>query len=174
MKKLYFFIVFIALLTISCKNSPQESEPDKVISENENKPSYKSFGKEINESGGISAIEMEEAYHTMKPGDTVQVKFTSKVVEVCKSKGCWMTLDLPNNEESVMVKFQDYGFFVPKDIDDKEVIINGKAFVSEVSVEEQQHYAKDGGKTEEEIAAITKPKRTLSFIADGVLIAENN
>ena len=53
-----------------------------------------------------------------------------------------------------------------------EVIINGKAFVTEVSVDEQRHYAEDAGKSTEEIAAITKPKRTLSFEADGVLLKE--
>jgi len=72
------------------------------------------------------------------------------------------------------VKFKDYGFFVPKDIDGEEVIINGKAFVNEVSVEEQRHYAKDAGQSEEEIAAITKPKKTYSFEADGVLLKQKN
>jgi hypothetical protein len=82
-----------------------------------------------------------------------------------------MKLDLPG-EEDVMVKFKDYGFFVPKDIYQKEVVVHGEAYVTEVSVEEQQHYAKDSGKTEEEIAAIDQPKRTLSFEANGVLIKE--
>lgn len=80
-----------------------------------------------------------------------------------------MILDLPQ-EEDVMVKFKDYGFFVPKDIEEKEVVVSGKAYITEVSVEEQQHYAEDEGKTEKEIAAITQPERTLSFLADGVQI----
>ena len=71
-----------------------------------------------------------------------------------------------------MVKFKDYGFFMPKDIAGKEVIINGKAYVEEVSVDEQRHYAEDAGKTKEEIAKITEPKRTFSFEADGVLIGQ--
>ena len=61
---------------------------------------------------------------------------------------------------------------MPKNIADKDVIVNGKAYVTEVSVDEQRHYAEDAGKTEEEIAAITEPKRTLSFEADGVLLIE--
>ncbi len=173
MKKLSFLVIFIALYLTSCKNSPQKTEQENEVVSVNKEPNYESYGKEIGAIEPISALEMEQAYKMMKPGDTVQVTFTSKVEEVCKSKGCWMTLDLPENEESVMVKFKDYGFFVPKDIEEKEVVINGKAYVSEVSVEEQQHYAKDGGKSEEEIAAITEPKRTLSFIADGVLIAED-
>ena len=61
---------------------------------------------------------------------------------------------------------------MPKNIADKEVIVNGKAFVSEVSIEEQRHYAEDAGKSDEEIAAITQIKKTLSLEADGVLLIE--
>ncbi len=51
-----------------------------------------------------------------------------------------------------------------------EAIVNGKAFVSETSVEELKHYAEDAGKSKEEIEAITEPKRTYGFLADGVLL----
>lgn len=63
-------------------------------------------------------------------------------------------------------------FFMPKNIADKEVIVNGKAFVSEVSIEEQRHYAEDAGKSEDEIAKIIEVKKTLSLEADGVLLIE--
>ena len=114
---------------------------------------------------------MEEKFSNLKDGDTIEVSFKTTVNSVCKGKGCWMTLDLPQ-EEDVMVKFKDYGFFVPMDIEEKEVVVNGKAFVAEVSVEEQQHYAEDKGDSPEKIAAITQPKRTLTFLADGVLIKD--
>ena len=61
---------------------------------------------------------------------------------------------------------------MPKNIADKEVIVNGKAFVSEVSIEEQRHYAEDAGKSEDEIAKIIEVKKTLSLEADGVLLIE--
>ena len=80
-----------------------------------------------------------------------------------------MKVDLEDGNQ-VMVKFKDYGFFVPKDIAGKEVIINGKAFVNEVPIDELRHYAEDAGKSKEEIVAITKPERTFSFEADGVLL----
>jgi hypothetical protein len=44
--------------------------------------------------------------------------------------------------------------------------------VSETSVEELRHYAEDAGKSQEEIEAITEPKKTYSFVADGVLLKE--
>jgi hypothetical protein len=71
-----------------------------------------------------------------------------------------------------MVKFKDYGFFVPRDIAGREVVVNGIAFVGEMSIEDQQHYAKDAGKTAEEIAAIGSIRKAYGFEADGVLIAQ--
>jgi len=80
-----------------------------------------------------------------------------------------MTIPL-DKEQEIMVKFKDYGFFVPTDIEKDSVIVQGKAFVNEMSVEEQRHYAMDAGKPQEEIEKITTPKRTYSFVANSVLI----
>lgn len=165
MRNIWLFALISMLLFSSCKNDKSE-EPSV---ENEQEMAYASFGEQISIQNALSSTEMMAKYKNLKPGDTLELSFEGKVNSVCKSKGCWMELDLPE-EENVMVKFKDYGFFVPKDIEEKEVVIRGKAFVAEVSVEEQRHYAEDNGKSEAEIEEITQPKRTLSFLADGVLI----
>jgi hypothetical protein len=69
-----------------------------------------------------------------------------------------------------MVKFKDYGFFMPKDIQGKEVVLDGEAVVKEVSVKQQKHYAKDAGKPAVEIGKIKAPKKEVQFIAKGVLV----
>jgi len=51
------------------------------------------------------------------------------------------------------------------------VVMNGAAFLEEMSVDDQRHYAEDEGASEDELAQITAPKKTLRFEADGVLIA---
>jgi hypothetical protein len=94
-----------------------------------------------------------------------------EVSGVCQAKGCWMTITQANGEE-MMVKFKDYGFFMPKDIAGREVIMHGKASYQTTPVDELRHYAEDAGKTQEEIEAITEPKRELSFLADGVILIE--
>ncbi len=80
-----------------------------------------------------------------------------------------MILEL-SEEEDVRVTFKDYGFFVPKDSENTEVIVEGKAFLNEMLVEDQKHYAEDEGKSEAKIAAITSPEITRAFIAKGVLL----
>ena len=155
-------LLFIAsLFILSCKNGTKDSTAEL---------SYASFGEKITDEDVLTKDEIIEKYKALESGDTAFVKFTSKVNEVCQTKGCWMKLDL--GEKEAMVRFKDYGFFMPKNIADREVIVNGKAYVSEMSVEEQRHYAEDAGKTPEEIEAITEVKKTLSFEADGVLVKE--
>ncbi len=167
MKSIIAAFICVLLLN-SCKNKEKEQSNNiKEIT----KVEYKTFGKSIISDDAIAATSMASHYKTMNIGDSINSKMTAKVIEVCQSKGCWMKLDI-GEEESVMVKFKDYGFFVPKDIAGKEVIVNGKAYIKEVPVDELQHYAEDAGKTTEEIASITEPKRTFSFEADGVLLKE--
>lgn len=162
-----FSLVMIALIVVSCKQETKQNEEVAQVETQE--IAYASFGKEINDSEVLTANLMAEKYSNMTIGDSLDAKMIAKVDEVCQAKGCWMKLDLPDGEQ-VMVKFKDYGFFMPKDIAGKEVIINGKAFVNEVPVDEQRHYAEDAGASAEDIAKITEPKRTYSFTADGVLL----
>ena len=167
MKTIFSLTLFSVFFIISTNKLVAQNAPLKNGAENQ----YQSVGKSIIPDDAISADSMSEHYQTMESGDSINTKMIAKVKDVCQAKGCWMTLNLEDGSE-VMVKFKDYGFFMPKDIAGKEVIINGKAYVEEVSVDEQRHYAEDAGKTKEEIAKITEPKRTFSFEADGVLIVQ--
>ncbi len=167
MKKIILFTA-LGLAFISCKNETQTTE--NKVEDIKKEIAYASFGMEINDADALESKRMMEDYKTMKEGDTINSKMKAKIKEVCSAKGCWMTLDM-DGENEVMVKFKDYGFFMPLNAEG-EVVVNGKAYVSETSVEELRHYAEDAGKSEEEIAAITEPKRTLSFEADGVLLKQ--
>ncbi len=168
MRKNVILIVMVVIVFYSCKNEGANKSV-KEIEKQEVK--YLSFGENIKAENSISSAEMAEKYKNLKEGDTLNIKFSAPIKEVCKKKGCWMKLDLGNGEETY-VNFKDYGFFMPMNADGKEVIVNGKAFVKIAAVDELQHLAKDAGTSEEEIAKITDPKYTLAFEADGVLMKE--
>lgn len=165
MNKSILFFAGLLFIATSCSNKKENSFSIADISSE----SYKGYGEKVSSENIYYQNGITQQYDNLKVGDTVDIAFTGKVNSVCKAKGCWMRIALDNNEET-MVKFKDYGFFVPKDIENDTVIVQGKAFVSEMSVEDQRHFASDAGKSEEEIAAITAPKKTYSFVADGVLI----
>ncbi len=165
MKKISFILLCV-LTVFACKE-----EKEKVEEIKKEPIAYASFGEKISDENVVSKELAAKEFDNLKEGDTINLKFTSTINEVCTKKGCWMKLDLGNNKES-MVRFKDYGFFMPLDADTKEVIVNGRAFVTKTPVEELKHYAKDSGKSEEEIAAITEPEFTFAFEADGVLLKE--
>lgn len=171
----YIAFVFIgSLLLFSCNETKTktESTAETVQTVEETKEiamNYESFGEKITDENVITPDVMLAKYQKMKPGDTTSVKFSAKVNKVCQNKGCWMRLDMGEMES--FVKFKDYGFFMPKDIAGQEVIVRGKAFVEETSVEDLKHFAEDDGKSQAEIDAITEPELTYSFVSDGVLLA---
>ncbi len=168
MKKI-LFVLLVATVMIACKNETKTEETTQEIQETQDM-AYASFGDNIEAEGAISASEMVERFNALTIGDTITAKVSAKINEVCQMKGCWMKLDL-GNDQDVMVTFKDYGFFMPLNAEG-EVIINGKAFLKETSVDDLRHYAEDAGKSAEEIAAITQPEKTFAFEADGVLLKQ--
>lgn len=172
MKKLIIPILTL-LVIVSCKTKTSavtttETEVEEVVYNGK----YQVFGENFSPDGAITKEEMFSKYTNLGTNDTLNVKFKTTILDVCQKKGCWMTLDLGAENQS-FVKFTDYAFFVPKDAKQDEVIVNGKAYIHEESVERQKHYAKDGGQSQSEIDKITEPKKTMYFMADGVLIARN-
>lgn len=115
--------------------------------------------------GAVSVNDLEKKMS----GNMFQGKISGKVTDVCLEKGCWMKLER-NGGEKVMVHFKDYGFFMPKNIVGKDVVLDGEARMTEVSVAELQHYAADAGKSKRAIRKIKQPKKELQFIASGVLV----
>jgi hypothetical protein len=160
------FCAIALLLFIGCKDGEKAS---KEVTSATKEVAYASFGDKISQEKVLTSKEMLAKFENMSVGDTIQVKFASAIKEVCTKKGCWMKLPLAEEKET-MVRFKNYGFFMPLDAQGKEVILEGKAFVQITPVEELQHYAEDAVKSKEEIAKITAPKKEFSFEANGVLL----
>ena len=127
------------------------------------------FGENIEKNKVMSKKELISLYGN---DSKFNAKFEATVVDVCQMKGCWMRLDLGDNKK-VMVSFKDYGFFVPKDISGKNVIVSGEAFKKTISIDELKHYASDRGESKDIIASIDKPEIVYSLIANGVKLLSN-
>ncbi|MBB2150952.1 DUF4920 domain-containing protein [Pedobacter gandavensis] len=128
----------------------------------------KSFGTGVTTGNLLPVSKIDAAMGDQK---TAEMKITGEVVEVCKKKGCWMTLKTPTGE-AMRITFKDYGFFMPMDIVGKKVALDGIAKKQTISVETLRHYAEDAHKSAAEVAKITAPKKELAFEAKGVVILE--
>ena len=160
----------VAVLT-ACNNAPEKApEGDSTAALPESKEG-EFFGEAFTTANPVT---LDELIAQMSGADSLAVQVAGTVSEVCQMKGCWMNIQTDNaDNDAVMVRFKDYGFFVPKDIAGRRVLMNGYAFKELTPVDELRHYAEDAGKSAEEIAAITEPKTEIKFLASGVfLIAE--
>ena len=160
----------IAFLLTGCGTQQSSNSTDESPSGSTTVSEDQYFGEKIAAAG---AIPFDQLAAEMTSSDSLAVKVRGKVEQVCQAKGCWMNIvsDQPG-QAPMMVRFKDYGFFVPKDIAGREVIIDGFAFRESTSVDELRHYAEDAGKSKEEIEAINTPKEELKFLASGVILVD--
>jgi hypothetical protein len=145
----------------SCdQNKPVENENVEVI--------MTKHGADITTDNAVEIAEFETLFSGK---DSLEIKLVGTIGDVCQTKGCWMTLNM-DDSQTMMVRFKDYEFFVPKDASGKTAIIEGIARVDTISVAERKHYLEDNNASQEEIDAITEPEITYSFEASGVIIKE--
>ena len=122
------------------------------------------FGEKTDSIGAININDLEK---TVSATET-SVKIKGKVTDVCTMEGCWLKMETASGK--MMVKMKDHAFLVPVDLNGKHVVIEGTASMKVTSVKELKHYAEDAGKSQEEIAKITVPKKEIVVNAKGVLV----
>lgn len=170
MRKLLFALPIVLLASCVGDNSENTAENSKGVDESASSAEMQEmhyYGDTITADGAISPAEF---LAQIAGTDTLKTKVEASINETCKMKGCWMTLDMENGEQ-MRVSFKDYAFFVPKDgVQGKKAIIEGFAYTDTISVDHLKHLAEDGGKSPEEIAAITEPEVGVNFEAHGVII----
>jgi hypothetical protein len=150
------------------------------------------FGGEVtlDESVSLAAI-----YASPEQYQDKEIRVEGTIKQVCQHKGCW--IKLADGDKELIVRFKDYGFFLPKDAATSKVIIQGvfsmspdkhveeeakaqaegKGHVEGGDHDSQMEHAKKGEHGEdkehsEKMAEIEKPVKSssYSFTASAVLI----
>lgn len=170
--KYFNILLAVFALTIACKDGVAKAEAEVEATESQINSDSQSedaavYGTIEGTTAKLNSSQAGELFKGLSPADTLQASFRAEVLEVCQAKGCWMRLALPDSQ-SVMVRFKDYGFFVPKDLAGTEVLVEGKAFISEVPEDQRKHLAEDAGATPSELEAIRGAAQELGFEANGV------
>jgi len=111
--------------------------------------------------------------HAIDNLDTLKNKailIEGTVSKVCEAKGCWMVIKGTNS--SVRVTFNNYGFFVPKDIAEKSVQAQGILYEKVMNISEARHYAQDAGQSSAEIQSIKQASKEYRFVATAVKVLQ--
>jgi hypothetical protein len=87
-----------------------------------------------------------------------------RIADVCQKKGCWTVLT--DGKNTVRVRFQDYGFFLPKDAFGATALVQGVAVIRTLSEKEARHYEAEsrGG----DPGAVHGEQREVGIVASGV------
>jgi hypothetical protein len=161
----YIGLILFVLIIASCQHSPQK--PGETAQAG-NQSSTGNFGKPVPEGSAIAATDLAGMFTSV---DTLACTVSGNISASCKHSGCWMDIDM-GKKETVHVTFLDESFTIPLDAAGKNVVAQGTAIRELIPVEKLQNYAREDGKSEAEIAAITEPVYSYEFIATGVLIEE--
>ncbi|MFA6470196.1 MAG: DUF4920 domain-containing protein [Bacteroidota bacterium] len=132
----------------------------------------KNYGKDVTlkETTKISAIIAEpEKFNGQR------VKVEGPIVDVCKTRGCWIKIGGDKEFESVRFKVEDGVIVFPLEIKGKSVVAEGIVSVKKYSVEEQiksgkEHAEKEG--TEFDPASIKEPKIVLQINGEGAQVGD--
>jgi hypothetical protein len=161
--KLFIMRSFIAsiaavVLLASCTQTPAE---EVVV--------YDYFGDSA--VIGTPVLTGAEVLKQLETSDSIWVTFQAPIQAVCQTKGCWMEVQL-DSATTALVRFKDYGFFVPMDASGEMATIGGAVKKQELSVEWLQEQARDANEPDSVVAAITKPEVRLTVMASGVALPQ--
>ncbi|SEN41178.1 protein of unknown function [Flavobacterium sp. CF108] len=163
---IYSFVLFLCFPTLSfCQEAVEKPAPpagNALIGD--------FYGADVSNVSIDQAVSVESLENKLKNTQKAEgITVKGEVTNVCKKRGCWITLKTENGA-SFFVKMKDYAFFVPTALKGKKVVLEGNAERKVTSVDELKHYAKDAKKTKAEIDAITAPKEEIRFLADGIKV----
>ena len=182
MKKVILLLLALSLVSIEA-SAQFKRKKKKVTEENTEEAAYakakavksdgKHFGDNITPDGAMDCKDLLTKMDVMSTTSApIETKVRGTVQAVCQNKGCWIRLSGADADKTVFVKFKDYAFFMPFDLAGQQVVMQGKAYVSETPVAELRHYAEDAGKSKEEIEKINAPEKNFKFTASGVVILD--
>lgn len=116
------------------------------------------------------AVAVSDVLRTPKEFVGRPLRVRGPIDSVCKVKGCWVRVGA--TDENVLVRFKDYGFFLPLDASG-EIVLEGDLKVEEIPVATLRHYLEDEGR-HAEAAKITEPQTKVTFLATGAAIAKTD
>lgn len=171
----YTLLFLSALLLAACApNAPatDEAAGDQTLAHNDDLVA--DLSTVVGEDPGDGAVLfVDEVVSHPDQYTNAPVRVAGTVSEVCQMAGCWLTFQ---NEAGVAFRVsvprgdEGYVFTFPKDVSGRQAVVAGVLTLEETDVETLRHLAADGGASEEELAAITAPERTLVLTATGARI----
>ena len=134
MKKTFVYISASLLLFMAACNQQAKDEQSQASPLVDSGLSY--FGDSINPDG---AVPSDQLLALLAGKDSVQVKLSGTIEEVCQKKGCWMILSDGDAWARVMT---EHRYFLPKDASG-QALVYGTLVRRELGERKARHYAEE-------------------------------
>ncbi len=157
----FFVIAALALALAGC--GAKATRPETQI--------YRGFG-EFTWSEDIQPQPVSKVLAVMQNDQGGEVVITGVVADVCKRRGCWLTITEPGLSETVFVKFTCpiEGRLIPMEAIGKRVAARGTLERVEVTEAFARHLKEDAGASPEEIEQIKGPQQMLRLASPGARV----
>jgi len=103
----YIIIMILSIFLIACQTEGTVG-------------SKQSFGGKVTLEKTTS---LADVYANPEKFEGKEIRIDGEITQVCQHKGCWIKMTEGNKD--LIVRFKDYGFFVPKDAAASKVTIQG-------------------------------------------------
>ena len=153
MKTIHILVLTVAALFFACGGDSASTGETK-------------FGQDIDTA---SALTTDQALALLDSSTSASCTVMGNVSEICQAEGCWLKLSLSDGS-GLLVMMKEHSFAVPKTINGKSVFVGGIITRDTTSVATLQEYAKEDGKTADEIAAITEPEIKPVVVPTGIIV----
>lgn len=132
MKKALF--IATASLLLACAEDPRAKLPKTGL-----------YGTEISSDSTLTA---NDVYTLIKDTNDVNVVVSGTIANYCKGEGCWLTLKYQGSDYTnpacknkkncdLFVEVENKAFVLPKDIDGKQALVQGRAVKEMIKGEEE-------------------------------------
>ena len=111
-------------------------------------------------------VPLAKVLATAKESDGKMVRVSGTVQKVCKSKGCWFTLETAEKGATpVRITMKDHSFFVPTNSEGRKAVVEGLFKAIELPEAVRKHLAEDG---KEDPSKIQGAATELTLVATAV------
>ena len=138
------------------------------------------YGDPIDLAGEAVEVQDVLAEPSAFAGKTVLIRGT--IESVCQTRGCWVRL-MPAGEKAasltpgmdnafIKLVCEQAGQLVPADSAGAVALVRGEVTVEEIDEATARHYAQDAGASEDEVAKIVGPQKTVRVSSPGVAVVK--
>ncbi|MCS6858402.1 MAG: DUF4920 domain-containing protein [Sandaracinaceae bacterium] len=124
----------------SCSHHKEHAQAHEVAQVT---PEGRFFGKPFEQ--GTPQVKLADIARSPRDFEGKLIRTEGRIERVCKAMGCWMEIK-SEDVGPVQVPMAGHSFFLPRDVEGREAVVEGRVYMASLSEEERRHLEAEGAK----------------------------